>query len=68
VNQQQPPRRPPPNAKTLLIVGGIGAMTATLAYVIGRGNPLGMIAVFAVIGVGQRVWAHHYRKRHGLPR
>lgn len=54
--------------RTLLIVAAIGAITALLAYVIGRGAVPGMIAVFVVIGVGQRAWAHWYRKRHGLPR
>lgn len=52
----------------MLIVAAIGAVTALLAYVIGRATLPGMIAVFVVIGVGQRVWAHWYRKRHGLPR
>ena len=51
----------------MLIVAAIGAVTALLAYVIGRATVPGMIAVFVVIGVGQRVWAHWYRKRHGLP-
>lgn len=38
-----------------------------LAYIIGRGSIVGMIAVFAVIGVGQRLWARWYRRRHNLP-
>lgn len=60
------PERSPVTAKTLLGVSAWGATTATLAYVIGRGTVPGMVAVFVVIGVGQRVWAHWYRKRHNI--
>lgn len=61
------PERRPVTAKTLLGVSAWGATTAPLAYVIGRGTILGMVAVFAVIGVGHRVWARRYRKRHNIP-
>jgi hypothetical protein len=64
---EHPTDHPPHQLRTLLIVAAIGAATALLAYVIGRGTLLGMIAVFVVLGVGQRVWAHWYRRRHGLP-
>jgi hypothetical protein len=61
------PARPAPSAKTLLGVAAWGATTVLLAYVIGRGTVVGMVAVFAVIGIGQRVWARWYRRRHQLP-
>ena len=64
---EQRPEHPPLRLSTLLAVSAIGAVSALLAYVIGRGNIPAMIAVFAVIAVGQRVWSHWYRKRHGLP-
>ena len=51
----------------MLIVAAIGAVTALLAYVIGRATVPGMIAVFVVIGVGQRIWPTGTAKRHGLP-
>ncbi|MHB8467344.1 MAG: hypothetical protein ACYDD7_21220 [Acidimicrobiales bacterium] len=44
-----------------------GAGTATIAYVVGRGSVVGMVIVFAVIGIGVRVWAHWYRRRHPRP-
>jgi hypothetical protein len=66
VNEQRP-ERPPLRLSTLLAVAAIGAVSALLAFVIGRGTIPGMIAVFAVIAVGQRVWSHWYRKRHRLP-
>ena len=65
---QPRPERPPLRVTTLLVVAAVGAISGLLAYVIGRGTVLGMIAVFAVIGIGQRIWAHWYRRRHGLPR
>ncbi len=61
------PGRRPVTAKTLLGVAAWGVITGTLAYVIGRGTVPGMVAVFVVIGVGQRVWARWYRKRHNIP-
>lgn len=61
------PPRPAPSVKTLLGVAAWGATTAVLAYVIGRGTIVGMVAVFAVIGIGQRVWARWYRRRNKLP-
>ena len=67
MNEHSTDRRPL-QPRTLLIIAAIGAVTALLAFVIGRGTVQGMIAVFVVIGVGQRAWAHWYRKRHGLPR
>ena len=66
MNEHRAERRPA-RPTTLLMVAAIGAVTGILAYVIGRGTVPGMIAVFIVIGVGQRLWAHLYRKRHGLP-
>ena len=64
---EQRPEHPPLRLSTLLAVSAIGAVSALLAYVIGRGNIPAMIAVFAVIAVGQRVWSLWYRKRHGVP-
>jgi hypothetical protein len=60
---QLPPARPTPSPKKLLGVAAVGSATAVLAYVIGRGTIIGMVAVFAVLGIGQRVWARWYRKR-----
>ena len=65
---EQPTDRLPIRPMRMLVVAAIGAITGFLAYVIGRGTVAGMIAVFVVIGVVQRVWAHWYRTRHGLPR
>jgi hypothetical protein len=65
---EQPTNRRPIRPMRMLIVIAVGATTAILAYVIGRGTVAGMIAVFVVIGVAQRMWAHWYRTRRGLPR
>jgi hypothetical protein len=37
------------------VVAAVGAISGLLACVIGRGTIFGMIAVFAAIGIGQRV-------------
>jgi uncharacterized membrane protein YjjB (DUF3815 family) len=59
-----PARRNDP--KTLAQVAVIGATTTVLAYWIGRGTIVGMVAVFAVVGIGSRLWARWYRRRHHL--
>ena len=61
---RRPIRRNDP--KTLATIAVIGAATAVLAYWIGRGSIVGMVAVFAVIGIGGRLWAYWYRGRHHL--
>ncbi|MHB8665482.1 MAG: hypothetical protein ACYDH6_22580 [Acidimicrobiales bacterium] len=59
--------RPRPNPRMLALAACWGAGTATIAYVVGRGSVVGMVIVFAVIGIGVRVWAHWYRRRHPRP-
>ena len=58
----RPIRRNDP--KTLATIAVIGAATTVLAYWIGRGSVVGMVAAFAVIGIGGRLWAYRYRRRH----
>jgi hypothetical protein len=59
--------RSPLISKTLFFVAIWGAVTVVLAYVIGRGTVFGMVAVFAVSGIGQRFWARWHTRRHSLP-
>lgn len=59
-----PPRRDPPTVGTMAAVAVWGAASAVIAYIVGRGTVIGMVIVFAALGIGQRVWAHWYRGRH----
>jgi len=63
----RPPRPERPSAKTMAAVAAWGAGSALIAYFVGRGTVGGMVIVFAVLGVGLRVWDHWYRRHHPRP-
>lgn len=42
-----------------------GAITAAVAYLLGRGNPVSMVAIFIVIGVAVRLYAARQIRRRG---
>jgi Flp pilus assembly protein TadB len=51
----------------LIFAACFGAVVTTVAYLLARGSLLWFIAIMVIVGVGVRVWALWYRRRHGLP-
>jgi len=60
-----PPR---PTLRGAAMAGAYGAVVASLAYVIGRGNPLWMLVVMIVIGVAFRLCAYRLVRRRSQKR
>ena len=64
MNHIPDPDRPArPSLRTLLAVAAYGAIAATLAYAVSRGNPFLMVTVLITIGVAFRL-AAYLRIRH----
>ncbi|HVM14846.1 MAG TPA: hypothetical protein VM287_11035 [Egibacteraceae bacterium] len=64
-HDQQRPVPPRPTWRGAAFAAAYGAIAATLAYVIARGSPLGMLAVMIVVGVLFRVYAYSLIRRRG---
>ena len=60
------PRRP--TLRGAAAAGAYGAIAASVAYVIGRGNPVWMLVVMVAIGVGFRLYAYRLIRRRGRER
>jgi len=57
--------RPGPTWRGAAFAGAYGAISASLAYVIGRGNLFWMLAVMVIIGLGFRLCAYRLIRRRG---
>jgi hypothetical protein len=44
-----------------------GAATTTVAYLLAGGSLVWFIAIMVAFGIGVRLWAVWYRRRHGIP-
>lgn len=63
-----PPSPPRPTLRGAAMAGAYGAVAASLAYVIGRGNPVWMLVIMVLIGVGFRLCAYQVIRRRGPDR
>lgn len=69
-----PERREPgagdrrPSWRGAMFAAAYGAIAASIAYVIGRGNPFTMLVVMVVIGVLFRLYAFSIIRRRGSER
>lgn len=60
-----PTARPKPTRRGLALAAAYGAIVATVAYVVGGGNPFSMLVVMIVIGVLFRLYAYRLIRRRG---
>jgi CDP-diglyceride synthetase len=67
-NRPAPTTRPKPTWRGLAFAASYGAIVATIAYVVGGGNPFWMLVVMVVIGVLFRLYASRLIRRHGADR
>ena len=61
----KPGSTPDRSLRTILLVGGWGAATVLVAYLISRGNLAVFVGVMLLIGIAQRVAAVYVVRRHG---
>jgi uncharacterized membrane protein YfcA len=57
-----------PSWRGAALAAAYGAIAAVLAYVVGRGNPVAMVAIFIVLGVAVRLYAARQTRRRGEER
>ena len=63
--EPEPETRAMPTRRGLMFAAVYGAVVATVAYLVGRGNPLWMLVVMVVIGVLFRLYAYRRIHRRG---
>lgn len=59
------PQRRRPTRKGLAFAAVYGMVVATIAYLVGRGNPFWMLVVMIIIGIGFRLYAYRLIRRRG---
>ena len=66
--EPEPDTRPRPTRRGFMFAAVYGAVVATIAYVVGGGNPFWMLVVMIVIGVVFRLYAYRLIRRRGEAR
>ena len=59
---------PKPTLRGVAFVAAYGAIAATVAYVLGRGNPFWMLVIMIIIGIAFRLYAYLLIRRRGHDR
>jgi hypothetical protein len=67
-NPEPPDRRPKPAWRGAAFAAAFGAITASIAYVVSRGNLVAMLAVMVAIGILFRLYAYILIRRGGTER
>lgn len=61
-------QRPKPSWRGAALAAAYGATAATIAYLLGGGNPVAMLAIMVVIGVLFRLWGFRLIRRRSASR